>query len=461
MSWKEIVEKYDLDVSIVNFSELENSLRLAPEFYNPKRIKYIQFLNKKTKTRISDYYTFPKKTLNPKLINEKRYVLELENIKNFQIKDVPLCDTKEILSIKNLAKKGDILISRLRPYLKQICISPLNNLLTTTEFVVITNNNIGDNIYLYFFLCSKYVQDILLWSQEGNEHPRVPQYVLENLPLVFPSAELIEKLQNLYLGIESKLQKAKSLYSQAEALLLTELGLSDYTPNEANISIRDLFECLQDDRFDAEYWMPKYDEIIEKIKGYKSGFSTIGKEFEQIKNNFKRQNDKEYNYIEIGDVNVSTGEVEYNAIIGKELPANAKIKFCKRQLITSKVRPNRGATAILNNYDGFIGSGAFTVLVEKGNINLETLMVYLKTEPIRELLLRYNTGTSYPVIIDNDILQLPIPLLDKNIQTKISELINTSSIAREQSKTLLEKAKRAVEIFIEQDEEKALEYLAS
>lgn len=149
------------------------------------------------------------------------------------------------------------------------------------------------------------------------------------------------------------------------------------------------------------------------------------------------------------------------SIGGKELPANAKIKFEKKQLITSKVRPNRGATAILNSHEGFIGSGAFTVLTESGNINLESLMVYLKTQPIRDLLLKYNTGTSYPVIIDSDILNLPIPLVDKSIQNKIAELVSNASKARKQSKRLLEKAKRGVEIFIEQDETKALEYLES
>ncbi len=86
-------------------------------------------------------------------------------------------------------------------------------------------------------------------------------------------------------------------------------------------------------------------------------------------------------------------------------------------------------------------------------------MVYLKTKPVRELLLRYNTGTSYPVITDTDVLKLPLPLIDKQLQKKISELVSVSAQEKEKAKILLEKAKRAVEIFVEKDEKEALAYL--
>jgi len=73
--------------------------------------------------------------------------------------------------------------------------------------------------------------------------------------------------------------------------------------------------------------------------------------------------------------------------------------------------------------------------------------------------LKPNTGTSYPVIVDNDILNLRIPVLSKKIQTQIQQKVTESFNLRKQSKHLLECSKRAVEMAIEQDEQKAINWL--
>lgn len=72
-----------------------------------------------------------------------------------------------------------------------------------------------------------------------------------------------------------------------------------------------------------------------------------------------------------------------------------------------------------------------------------------------------NTGTSYPVILDEEFLNLSIPLLPGEIQTEIQNKVVASFDLRKQSKDLLECAKRAVEIAIEQDEGKAITWLKS
>ena len=56
-------------------------------------------------------------------------------------------------------------------------------------------------------------------------------------------------------------------------------------------------------------------------------------------------------------------------------------------------------------------------------------------------------------------MEILIPILSLDIQSLISEKITTSHTAREKSKTLLERAKRAVEIFIEEDENSAESFL--
>ena len=138
---------------------------------------------------------------------------------------------------------------------------------------------------------------------------------------------------------------------------------------------------------------------------------------------------------------------------GSELPANAKIKFQKNDVIISKVRPYRGAIGIVD-CDDYVGSGAFTVLQENGIINKETLMVFLRLKPLLDFSLKFNTGTSYPTITDEDILNFPLPKIDSKIQEQIKEKITEMCETKKLSKSLLEITKRGVEMAIEKMKKK-------
>jgi len=214
----------------------------------------------------------------------------------------------------------------------------------------------------------------------------------------------------------------------------------------------------QADRIDAEYFQPKYEEIESAIKSYSGGYALIKDEFKQNKSTFRVNDYKQYRYVEIGSINVSNGEITPNEVLGSELPVNAKRALNKNDVIVSKVRTYRGAITIVED-DGYVGSGAFTVLKENGRINKETLLAFLHSKPLLAWSLKPNTGTSYPVIVDDDILNLPIPLLPEKMQIKIQKNVIRSFELRKQSKHLIECAKLAVDIAIEQDEETAMKWL--
>ena len=144
------------------------------------------------------------------------------------------------------------------------------------------------------------------------------------------------------------------------------------------------------------------------------------------------------------------------------MPANAKQEVRRGDLLISKVRPNRGAVAIIDFDDtDLIVSGAFTVLREKVDsvFSNETLKVLLRTPMYRDWMLKFNIGTQYPVIRDDDILNLPIPCIDEETQEKIAAMVQESFSLKAESERLLDVAKRAVEIAIEQDENAGMAYI--
>ncbi len=83
----------------------------------------------------------------------------------------------------------------------------------------------------------------------------------------------IEKLVKL---AYSKLEQSKTLYKEAENLLLKELDLLDFKPTTQNIAIKSFSKSFgKSGRLDAEYYQPKYDEVEDKIKSYGGGFDYI------------------------------------------------------------------------------------------------------------------------------------------------------------------------------------------
>jgi len=471
MNWQKIIKEKKIDVSIINFKNIERE-RIDAYFYSNDFIENENAI-KKLNTKPMGDICYVKSGTTPKDrdddLNDGVVLLKTTDIRN-----KPLSSSSNYYYIsEKLAekmkstqlKKGDILINIVGATLGvvgRVSIIPDNfpkaNITQAMAMLRIRDEEFLPE-YIFTFLLSKYgnLQAQRLARPTGQYNLNLQEVSAIRVPVA--NKDFQKCISKFIYDFQILSDKSIKAYDDAEQLLLKEINLEGYKNTSQNVSIRNFLDCISNNRFDSEYWQPDFDLILDKISKYKKGVSIIGNEFKQIKNNFKPDKDIEYNYIEIGDVKVSNGEVEYSSIVGTELPANAKIKFGKKQLITSKVRPNRGATAILNNHDEYIGSGAFTVLSEKENINLETLMIYLKSKPIRELLLRYNTGTSYPVITDDDVLKLPIPLIDKTLQKKISQLVNTSAKERDEAKILIEKAKKAIEIFVEQDEKEALKCL--
>ena len=109
--------------------------------------------------------------------------------------------------------------------------------------------------------------------------------------------------------------------------------------------------------------------------------------------------------------------------------------------------------------DGLLVSGAFTVLREKTDYRREVLQVILRSELYRNLLLRFNVGTSYPVIKDEDVMNLPVPILDPDTQNLIAQNVQQSFSLRKKSQQLINAAVKAVEIAIESTEQAAVNFI--
>ncbi len=451
-----------MQYSIVKLSDVRENhdFRFDAEFYHPDFILN-HFLLKKENIIEDFLISKPVDRIQKLGENVEFNYLDISNISYHDFNTTVLNTCNAPSRATYILHKKDICISTVRPNLNTVAFiyDKIEKIVCTSGLCVLRADSkkvLPEMLYMYSK--TKFFIKALDRYTTATMYPAISNkdILKTNIPtFTYTFQHQIATLVNKSYELK---KQAKELYQQAEELLLEELGLIDFKPKHQLSYIKTFTATQQAKRFDAEYFQPKYEAIEDKIKSYKGGFSTIKDEFNHIQEVTPIQDT--YKYVEIGSINVGDGSIEASTLSKKELPANAKRKLKENQLIVSKVRTYRGAIAIVDS-DDYIGSGAFTVLEAKNNntLNVETLFVFLRTKVMKDWSLKPNTGTSYPVIIDEDVLGISIPSLPLNLQQQISNNIKTSKKLKAKAKHLLEVAKKAVEIAIEENEEKAEEYI--
>ena len=447
--------------SVVNFSGIKavDDFRIDAEYWHPIFIRNSELVSSHQKLR--DYVDRNIANIKSSPINRDFEYLEISQISlsSFEYQTTTVQLGKEPDRAHHLLKEGDLVVSTVRPNRNAIAFIKTDGIVGSSGLAVLRPTDIEAE-YLLAFCKTSYFVNCLIRANKASMYPAVSTSDILDTPLFVPSKSLrlliVETVKNSAIALD----KSKQIYSQAQTLLLAELGLADWQPKQQLTFVKNLSDTEHAERIDADYFQPKYDKIEKGIENYSGRSNKIRDEFKQNKSSFEVDPEKLYNYIEIGSVNVTTGEIVAEEVLGKDLPANAKRVLKKGDIIVSKVRTYRGAITIVQE-DGYVGSGAFCVLRENGQINKETLLACLRSKLFLTWSWKPNTGTSYPTLSDDDILDFPIPILPKEKRVEIKQKVDESLNLRKHAKDLLEHAKCAVEIAIKQDEQAAINSLES
>ncbi len=450
-----------MEHSVVNFSEVKavDDFRIDAEYWHPVFIQNSELVSPRQKLR--DYVSRNIANIKSSPINQDFEYLEISQISlsSFEYQTTMVQLGEEPDRAHYLLKEGDIVVSTVRPNRNAVALIKTDGIVGSSGLAVLRSNNI-ESKYLLAFCKTSYFVNCLMRANKASMYPAVSTGDILDTPLFVPSKFLrsliVETVKNSVIALD----KSKQIYIQAQTLLFAELGLADWQPKHRLTFVKNFSNTQRAERIDADYFQPKYDEIEKGIEHYSDKPAKVRDEFKQNKSTFEVDPEKLYRYVEIGSVNVSTGEIVAEEVLGKDLPANAKRVLKKGDVIVSKVRTYRGAITIVQE-DGYVGSGAFCVLRENGQINKETLLACLRSKLFLTWSWKPNTGTSYPTLGDDDILDFPIPILPKEKQVEIKQKVDESFNLRKRAKDLLEHAKRAVEIAIEQDEQAAINWLES
>ncbi|MFN7786820.1 MAG: restriction endonuclease subunit S, partial [Pseudanabaena sp.] len=220
------------------------------------------------------------------------------------------------------------------------------------------------------------------------------------------------------------------------------------------------------DRFDAEYYQPKYEQAEQAIKDCGFKIEKLGDLIKPVQNGFDY---REYTaegtpYIRVGDVKQGKIDIEGAAkipitIADVDKPIDLQIGDI---LFTRKGSFGNSAVVDEKTVHGIISSeimlvrltpnSKLLVLPEYVSLFLNSQFGFLQVE-------RRVHGVAYYSISQSDLADLLIPIMPISKQKEIIKKVKSSFELKEQSKQLLEVAKTGVEKAIEKNEEVAINWI--
>jgi type I restriction enzyme, S subunit len=282
----------------------------------------------------------------------------------------------------------------------------------------------------------------------------------------FPIPKLSEGFQNqLRLAFkvsEELFSESKNTYNQSQHYLLSELGLFNWQGKQNQTFIKNYSDTQHAERIDAEYFQPKYEEIDKAIKKYSNGYDMLGNLASIIKCievGSEEYLDEGIPFIRVSDI--STFEITEEKYISEDLYFEMKQYQPKQgEILLSKDATPGIAYYLRERPRKMIPSGGILRLKLKDDrLDGDYLTLVLNSLIVKEQINRDVGGSVILHWRPDQVKETLIPILSKIDQDKIKEKIIQSFNLRNQSKHLLECAKRAVEIAIEQDEETAIKWL--
>ena len=383
------------------------------------------------------------------------------NLKNATVEDENLVYiSEETVKANNLKiyNKGALLFSRVG----DIKVGYLNRDFATISpniiAVVFDNPKLSQFLSLYFQ--TKYGFKQISRQLKISAQPTISTEIIKDLKIPSFHLSFYEKIKELVNIAHQKSDNSKTLYTQAENLLISELGLENFNPSNEKISIKTLKESfLKTGRLDSEYYQSKYDDYLKKVFSYSNGYELLGECCNIKDKNFMPKDEEEYRYIELANVRNNAQILDCDVLLGKELPTRARRKVNTGDVIVSSIEGSLESCALITEeYNNSLCSTGFYV-VNSEKMNSESLLTVFKSSLMLNLMKKGCSGTILTNIVKEEFEKLPIPLLKQGVQDEIASYIKQSLEYSKKAKELLEISIKSVEIAIDKDETVAHNFL--
>jgi restriction endonuclease S subunit len=453
-----------MTISIIQKSQLEGAKRMDAEYYQPE---YLDIEKKLSSVKTQTIDEISESVMNFGAYSLCNYIewqnsgvpyLNVQDIKDGYIDfdNTKFIDEKvnEILK-KSKVKEGQVILT-MAGTIGNIAVAhkipkKVNSNQATAK---ITLKNGTSPYFLAAFLNCYYGKNQIIREIVSSVQPNIFLFQIKNFKVPTASENKQKEIEDIYKQGLNERENSKNFYSQAENLLLEELGLKNFESEDNLSSVVNLSEIKSAKRMDAEYFQLKYERLVENIK--KQKLKTFENLVEKYSTGFpfKSENyqDQGVPLIRINNIKKGFMDLSDTAYLSE-----------KDYLLSPKDIANSGDVVL--SMSGTIGMAAIIPDdIIKCSINQRILRITLKDIDKNYLVLllnsvigsyqleRIGTGGVQTNINYKDIKNILIPILPKPTQQKIADLVQKSHKSRKKAKELLEDAKQKVEKLIEGEE---------
>ena len=462
MNWQNFVKQYNLEISSVNLKQLFGSNRLDAEAYKPNYLDQANNLNKIETTTLNDLSCeVDASAFYPSL--EPFY--GLGNIPFLRVSDVnktvdydnciyiPAEIIEKYKTLK-LVNEGDILITK-GGTVARIGIAT-KKAAVSRDLVFIKSSKLPrkEYIYLYLYLLSDTANQLLLRGSSQSVQPHLTVTMVRELPVPKVSDKIKDKLLKTYIQYNELLNKSREHFKKANLYLMEIFNSEKLSINNEKTTSKNWSEVLKHNRFDSEYWLPKYEDLLSV---FGNNYTPLYKLFDVLKGiNVKYSIDGKYKVIKTKQLKNYLIDID-----SCEDLSNMGIEIQDNDLIFASMGVGSlGKIDIFysDHYPGkYVIDGTLQIFRKPKNVLSEYLLVLFRLPLYQKLIYRYIVGSSGIISISkDDVSQLPVPNIDKKIQMSIAYNIKLFQSLRKESDNLLEFAKQTIDILIMHGEKKAL-----
>lgn len=357
--------------------------------------------------------------------------------------------------------KGDIVLSKTGyPAASLVSVEYAN---TSQDTIATTLSEYGQLHYnastIVAYLNSS-IGNSLLWRQfQGNVQLHLSLDDGRKVPIPRISEKLQVVIDNCFVLSQRLRDVAAERIAEADQSLLQALGLSNWQPPEPLSYTSNSSDAFAAGRLDAEHFQPKFQALLAHLLA-----TGRAKTFGEVL--LLNQRGKQPDYIESGvpvvnSKHINKGEVRIDSDNRCAQTDDETVLIQPGDVVMNGtgVGTIGRAAPYLHNF-GAVPDNHVTILKPKPGMDAVYLSVFINSLAGQMQVAQRLRGSSGQIeLYPNDIARFMVWDAPEEVQANIRQLVIQSFEAKQRATQLLDAAKRAVEIAIEESEDAALAHL--
>ena len=450
--------------SVIAFEQIHRAgFRSDAEYWHPEFVENASLISPEIRLR---------DVTDPAVINIKSSpigkdfdYLEISRIStsSCEYRTAPVGQGEEPDRAHHILKWGDVAVSTVRPNRNAVAFIEEDGIVGSSGLCVLRAKNLEPE-YLFAFCKTDYFVKSLVRASKASMYPAVSNADILDTPLFLPGDAFRKTISDAVRESLSRMRQSRLVYEEAQNVLLSEFRLDAWQPDTAQSFVRNFSDTQAAQRIDADYFRPKYDMMAEVIKSCRGGYAELGSLAAISK--CVEVGSEEYRedgipFIRVS--NLSPLDISEEKYISEDLYQQLRGHQPQRGEILLSKDATPGIAHFLRYEPGkMIPSGGILRLKPNPqSIDSEYLALALNSLPVREQVNRDVGGSVIVHWRPEQVKKILIPILPRDRQSHIRDMMTECSNLRQQSNALLMQARDAVQMAIEQGERTAIDWMAT